>query len=597
LKVPGHSQGGLLTHLLGSKSKNSIGLNPAYKNESLANNETIIRSSVDVVSALSVPKKFANSLLYPGWTKKHMITIPAKTSNPIEEHKIDILDRLDPEMKIGKGKKIMGGCACKLNDPSKIDLLLGKGKNKNNKVLWNSIQIQVPDQMFNITKTGKLSIRNTLTSTKNPSKSEKFSSVQLIPANIDEPKIINKGKKYNYEELQERLIKAKQLSLKYKNSDIFKKSANKEDMSIKLKGYVIHLQKNVSNKKQKAIQNEFKKLVNDIDKKINEIETKKLSGEEVAKKLDIIEKYDEETKEINMSMLKEYEKELKELDDIKPSIRNNDRLLYVQHMIEQLKSQLGLIPQPKGKKEIKYAPKRVYRPLQHKLWYNTQKRDEEPKIDLDVFKSKEFLTAAVDLYYRDKGQKLTNLSKFNMTKLKQIIVKRNIPLSELVKFYNKAIDNMFNMYSDPDSDKSDKIKKLRKKWAQQYINIKTEKNQKRDEKQKRDEEYRDYIKKKEKGEEEYRNYIKKQEKENPIWTQYALEVKTKKGPIDFTFSRDFKYTTLETKDGYKYIFNNKEDMKTAVDLTQYVSEYKDPKLYKWGKPYIYRTNENDYLFW
>jgi len=118
----GHSQGGLLTHLLGKNVKNSIGLNPAYKNESLANNETIIRSSGDVVSALSVPKKFANSLLYPGWTKKHMITIKAKTSNPIEEHKIDILDRLDPEMKIGKGKKpilkgyiineMNGGCAC-----------------------------------------------------------------------------------------------------------------------------------------------------------------------------------------------------------------------------------------------------------------------------------------------------------------------------------------------------------------------------------------------------------------------------------------------------------------------------------------------------
>ena len=51
-----------------------------------------------------------------------MITIKAKTSNPIEEHKIDILDRLDPEMKIGKVKKqllkgyiineMSGGCQC-----------------------------------------------------------------------------------------------------------------------------------------------------------------------------------------------------------------------------------------------------------------------------------------------------------------------------------------------------------------------------------------------------------------------------------------------------------------------------------------------------
>ena len=78
---------------------------------------------------------------------------------------------------------------------------------------------------------------------------------------------------------------------------------------------------------------------------------------------------------------------------------------------------------------------------------------EEPKIDIDVFKSKEFLTEAIDLYYRDKGQKLTNLSKFSMIKLKQIIAKRNIPFPELIKFYNKAIDNMFNMYSDSNSDK------------------------------------------------------------------------------------------------------------------------------------------------
>ena len=32
-----------------------------------------------------------------------MITIPAKTNSAITEHKIDILDRLDPNMKIGKG--------------------------------------------------------------------------------------------------------------------------------------------------------------------------------------------------------------------------------------------------------------------------------------------------------------------------------------------------------------------------------------------------------------------------------------------------------------------------------------------------------------
>ena len=44
-----------------------------------------------------------NSILYPSWTKEHMITIDDKTKNPITEHKIDILKRLDPNLKIGRG--------------------------------------------------------------------------------------------------------------------------------------------------------------------------------------------------------------------------------------------------------------------------------------------------------------------------------------------------------------------------------------------------------------------------------------------------------------------------------------------------------------
>ena len=46
-----------------------------------------------------------NGTLYPGWTKRHMISIDNKTGDPIAEHSPDILDRLDPEMKIGKGYK------------------------------------------------------------------------------------------------------------------------------------------------------------------------------------------------------------------------------------------------------------------------------------------------------------------------------------------------------------------------------------------------------------------------------------------------------------------------------------------------------------
>jgi hypothetical protein len=99
----GHSQGALLAHLLGTKSKNGYLFNPAYKKEQLRDNEYVIRSSGDIVSKLSVPRKYLNALLYPSWSRNHYITIPAKTSNPIKEHEINVLDRLDQERSIGRG--------------------------------------------------------------------------------------------------------------------------------------------------------------------------------------------------------------------------------------------------------------------------------------------------------------------------------------------------------------------------------------------------------------------------------------------------------------------------------------------------------------
>jgi len=109
-ELNGHSQGSILVNNLCSNTdKNCISLNPAYKNANLKDNEYIIRSSGDVVSSLSAPKKFMNSILYPNWTKAHLVTIPAKTSNPLTEHKVDILDRLDPNKKIGRGGS---KCSC-----------------------------------------------------------------------------------------------------------------------------------------------------------------------------------------------------------------------------------------------------------------------------------------------------------------------------------------------------------------------------------------------------------------------------------------------------------------------------------------------------
>ena len=87
-------------------------------------------------------------------------------------------------------------------------------------------------------------------------------------------------------------------------------------------------------------------------------------------------------------------------------------------------------------------------------------------LTIDAFTSKEFLMNGIELYYRDQGKKLTNLGKVNKQKLIEIVARREIPLNDLKHFYNMAIDNKRNMYSDSDSDK---IIKLRKKWMKLYI--------------------------------------------------------------------------------------------------------------------------------
>jgi len=100
----GHSN-----YLLDEKTDlDGIALNPAYKGERQAHNKYIIRSSLDPVSAFKAPSNTINKILYPNWNKTHIIVIPAKTSNPLTEHSIDILDRLPQDKFIGR---LDGGCA------------------------------------------------------------------------------------------------------------------------------------------------------------------------------------------------------------------------------------------------------------------------------------------------------------------------------------------------------------------------------------------------------------------------------------------------------------------------------------------------------
>ena len=88
----GHSQGSTLSRELGQNSKEIINLNPAYKGEKPLKNEYNIRSSGDIVS-----------VGLHGTKRGHDILIPSEGINPLTEHKIDILDRIDQSQMVGQG--------------------------------------------------------------------------------------------------------------------------------------------------------------------------------------------------------------------------------------------------------------------------------------------------------------------------------------------------------------------------------------------------------------------------------------------------------------------------------------------------------------
>ena len=70
--------------------------------ESQGQNKYKIRSSLDPVAILKAPRNAINYVLYPEWSKKYNMTISAKTSNPLKEHSIEILERLPQDKFIGR---------------------------------------------------------------------------------------------------------------------------------------------------------------------------------------------------------------------------------------------------------------------------------------------------------------------------------------------------------------------------------------------------------------------------------------------------------------------------------------------------------------
>jgi hypothetical protein len=103
------------------------------------------------------------------------------------------------------------------------------------KTLWHTIQIKVPKEMVELTKSGKVSVKKTLTKTLNISRSQKTPAIKLIPSDVNKPHIVNDGKEWNIDALKERMAKARAMRKKNANKNIFEPAVKKINSLLKSK--------------------------------------------------------------------------------------------------------------------------------------------------------------------------------------------------------------------------------------------------------------------------------------------------------------------------------------------------------------------------
>ena len=72
----------------------------------------------------------------------------------------------------------------------------------NNRKLWNTITIKVPEEMVEYNKKGKILIKKTLTKTFNISKFQKKPAIKLIPSDSNKVEIVNQGTDFKNKEEQ-----------------------------------------------------------------------------------------------------------------------------------------------------------------------------------------------------------------------------------------------------------------------------------------------------------------------------------------------------------------------------------------------------------
>ena len=122
------------------------------------------------------------------------------------------------------------------------------------KTLWHTIQIKVPKEMVELTKSGKVSVKKTLTKTLNISRSQKTPAIKLIPSDVNRPQIINDGKEWDVNVLKERMAKARAMRKKNANKNIFEPVVKRMVNLNKFEGNIIKRAKELG----KVKKNEFR---------------------------------------------------------------------------------------------------------------------------------------------------------------------------------------------------------------------------------------------------------------------------------------------------------------------------------------------------
>jgi hypothetical protein len=107
------------------------------------------------------------------------------------------------------------------------------------KTLWHTIQIKVPKEMVELTKSGKVSVKKTLTKTLNISRSQKTPAIKLIPSDVNKPHIVNDGKEWDVNILKERMAKARAMRKKNANTNIFEPKIKRMVNLNKFEGSII----------------------------------------------------------------------------------------------------------------------------------------------------------------------------------------------------------------------------------------------------------------------------------------------------------------------------------------------------------------------